>query len=55
MKKYCEKEREFLDQTFLHTEFGAFATVEEINALEEKILQLSNNCAPPLPENNPDN
>ena len=55
LRDYCmEGGREFLDQVLLNTTFGAFATVAEIDALEEKILQLSNNCTPPFPENNPD-
>lgn len=54
IKNYCNDGREALDERFLDHPFGPFATVEEIDDLEKKILELSNNCTPPFPENKPD-
>lgn len=50
---YCKKGKKCLDQYFLENEFGPFAATTEINALEKKIRELSNNCTEPFPENNP--
>ncbi len=51
---YCREGREHLDNRYLYHEFGPFALVEEVDVLEEKILEASNNCDKPYPENNPD-
>lgn len=54
ISNYCRDGREFLDDKFLHHEFGPFAIDKDIDDLEKRILELSNNCTRPYPENNPD-
>ncbi len=54
IRGYCEEGRAYLQEAFIDTEFGPFATIEDIDKLEKKILVLSNNCSKPYPENNAD-
>lgn len=50
---YCKSgERNLLNQTFLE-DFGPFATTQELDVLENKILELSQNCTI-FPDDNPD-
>ena len=50
---YCDEGRGFLDDTFLYNKFGPLATVDELDALEQKIVDITKNCTF-FPENNPD-
>ena len=61
LKEYCDvitgdygSGREFLDLVFLDDPKGAFATLEEVNDFEKRILNITNDCIV-FPENNPDN
>src|SRR3989344_1179928 len=51
---YCVGGRDYLNQAFLEADFGPFATVQELDVLEKKILELSQNCTV-FPKDNPDN
>ncbi|MEK6809477.1 MAG: hypothetical protein AABY40_02285 [Nanoarchaeota archaeon] len=50
---YCDEGRSFLEDTFLYHQFGSLATVEELDALEQKIVEITKDCTI-FPENNPD-
>lgn len=60
-KEYCDvitgdfgSGRDFLDQVFLNYQKGAFASLEEVNYFENKILNITKDCAF-FPEDDPDN
>ncbi len=53
LKNYCSGGFTELEQRFIYTKYGAFATIDQLKDLEQKILQISNNCTI-FPEDNPD-
>ena len=54
LKNYCSGGFSELEEIFVNTEQGTFATAEELTEVEQKILQITENCTV-FPEDNPDN
>lgn len=42
--KFCKKGRPYLDETFIGTELGDFATPQQLDDLEIRLLDLTNDC-----------